>query len=88
MALKILNGRNKKCDYNKYVNLHQIYLVTDITVLQFQINLSLSLKHSRAQPSNKTALKTNLIWDVSRMPKNIPQHARRTTYRVNFLEYK
>lgn len=45
MALKILNGMSKKCDYNKYVNLHQIYLVT---VLQFQINLSLSLKHSRA----------------------------------------
>lgn len=48
MALKILNGMNKKCDYNKYVNLHQIYLVTNITVLQLQINLSLSLKHSRA----------------------------------------
>lgn len=42
MALKILNGMSKKCDYNKYVNLHQIYLATNITVLQFQINLSLS----------------------------------------------
>ena len=32
MALKILNGMSKKCDYNKYLNLHQIYLVTSATI--------------------------------------------------------